>query len=304
MSHAAEIAQFPSLADRVSFSRAELSAILGLYGRMVAAGLWRAGRGVTRTRYRPAHWGARESLVAAGAALSAAGRIYRKPEMLQKAEQIRQTIRAQSFDGQFFVDNAVRKDGKLEVTRNRSEVCQYFAFYFDVATPKSHADLWQILRDRFGPQRKDNREFPEVHPANSFIGNMLRMELLSRAGRSQQILDESVAYLLYMADRTGTLWENVGDYASCNHGFASHICHTLYRDVLGLYRVDRVNKRVALRFGALELENCEGSMPTPDGAIRLSWRKEPDKVVYRLSLPEGYEAESTNLSGRELVRDN
>jgi energy-coupling factor transport system permease protein len=39
---------------------------------LLAAGLWRAGRGVTRTRYRPAHWGARESLVAAGAALTVA----------------------------------------------------------------------------------------------------------------------------------------------------------------------------------------------------------------------------------------
>ncbi len=64
---------------------------------------------------------------------------------------------------------------------------------------------------------------------------MLRMELLSRDGRSQQILDESIAYLLYMAERTGTLWENVGAEASCNHGFASHIVHTLYRDVLGVY---------------------------------------------------------------------
>jgi hypothetical protein len=36
-----EIAQFPSPYDRVSFQRSELSAILGLYGRMVAAGLWR-----------------------------------------------------------------------------------------------------------------------------------------------------------------------------------------------------------------------------------------------------------------------
>jgi hypothetical protein len=36
-----EIAHFPSRPDRVSFQRSELSAILGLYGRMVAAGLWR-----------------------------------------------------------------------------------------------------------------------------------------------------------------------------------------------------------------------------------------------------------------------
>ncbi len=41
MVDSAEIAPFPSRPDRVSFQRAELSAILGLYGRMVAAGLWR-----------------------------------------------------------------------------------------------------------------------------------------------------------------------------------------------------------------------------------------------------------------------
>ena len=37
----AEIAEFPSLPDTVGFHRTELSIILGLYGRMVAAGLWR-----------------------------------------------------------------------------------------------------------------------------------------------------------------------------------------------------------------------------------------------------------------------
>jgi hypothetical protein len=37
----AEIAQFPSLPDTVAFHRTELSAILGIYGRAVAAGLWR-----------------------------------------------------------------------------------------------------------------------------------------------------------------------------------------------------------------------------------------------------------------------
>ena len=36
------------------------------------------------------------------------------PELTAKADKIRETIRKQSFDGEFFVDNAVRKDGKLE----------------------------------------------------------------------------------------------------------------------------------------------------------------------------------------------
>ena len=37
----AEIAPFPSLPDTVAFHRTELSAILGFYGRAVAAGFWR-----------------------------------------------------------------------------------------------------------------------------------------------------------------------------------------------------------------------------------------------------------------------
>ena len=35
-----------------------------------------------------------------------------------------------------------------------------------------------------------------------------------------------------MADLTGTLWENDGAYASCNHGFASHVIY--WMDKLGL----------------------------------------------------------------------
>jgi len=41
MVESAEIAQFPGPGGRVSFHRSELAAILGIYGRMVAAGVWR-----------------------------------------------------------------------------------------------------------------------------------------------------------------------------------------------------------------------------------------------------------------------
>ena len=37
----AEIAPFPNPPETIAFHRTELSVILGLYGRMVAAGLWR-----------------------------------------------------------------------------------------------------------------------------------------------------------------------------------------------------------------------------------------------------------------------
>jgi alpha-L-rhamnosidase len=237
-------------------------------------------------------------------ALEAAGKLYQLPEFLDEAAKIRETIRRQSFDGQFFVDNAVRKDGKLEVTRNRTEVCQYFAFYFDVATPETHAKLWQMLTRDFGPQRKQIKAHLDVYPANAFIGNVLRLELLSRYGLCQQLLDESLAYQLYMADLTGTLWENDGAYASCNHGFASHSgVHSLYRDVLGLHTVDTVGKTVRLRFTDLLLDWCEGSIPTADGPVALRWRKADKTIRYQLVVPAGYDLKVDNLSKLELVRE-
>ena len=234
--------------------------------------------------------------------LSAAGRMYGVEALTAKAAKLRQTIRQQSFDGRFFVDNALRREGKLQVTRNHSEVCQYFAFFFGVADRQSHGELWRVLRDEFGPDREKTKAHPDVYAANSFIGNMLRMELLSDAGRGQQILDESVAYLLYMAERTGTLWENVGAYASCDHGFASHIVHTLYRDILGLRRVDPHAKQITIRFQDLKLGACEGTLPTPDGPIELGWRVDGDRIVYRLAHPAGYRATIENQTGKKVER--
>ncbi len=234
--------------------------------------------------------------------LDAAGQMYGNSQWRERAEQVRQVIRKQSFDGEFFVDNALRKDGKLEVTRNRSETCQYYAFVFAAGTPEANADWFKRLCTEFGPQRKTTKAWPEIHPSNSFIGNMLRMEMLSQAGRSQQILNESIDYLLYMVDRTGTLWENVDAGASCNHGFASHIVHTLYRDILGAYRVDPVGRKVTLRFCPVDMPWCDGRIPLPDGSLELSWRKSAGGLEYRVSLPSGYQVTVENLTGGPLVR--
>ncbi len=235
------------------------------------------------------------------AALATVARLYDYPELAEKAEKIREVIRQQSFNGEFFVDNALRQEnGSLEVTGNQSEVNQYFAFYFGIADAVSYPDLWRKLVDEFGPERVEKGLYPEVAPANSFIGNMLRMELLSDKGKSSQIMEESVEYLLYMAERTGTLWENDHANASTDHGFASHACHTLLRDVLGLYRVDRRSRLAVIRFGDIPLESCEGFVPTPGGEVRLAWEKEQGVLTYKLSVPDGYKTEVINNSGLEL----
>ena len=234
------------------------------------------------------------------AALEAAGKMYEMPAWVEQAEAVREAIRQQSFDGQFFVDNAVRKGGKLVPTRYRTETCQYYAFYLGTATPETYGKLWNVLVKDFGPSRKMTQRYPDVPASNAFIGNVLRLELLSRYGSCQQLIDESRKYLLHMAERTGTLWENIDTRASLDHGFASHIVNVLYRDVLGLYRVDWVNRQVHVRFTDAALDSCEGRVPVPEGAISLRWKKEDDKISYRLDVPAGYGITVENKSGLPL----
>lgn len=160
--------------------------------------------------------------------LDAVAHLYDREEFKQKAEKIREVIRRQSFDGRWFRDHAVREgNGKLMVCDDRTETCQYYAFYFATATKELHPELWRALSEEFGPKRTETGRYPDIYPSNAFIGNFLRMELILREGNRKQILDEMCGYFQYMAERTGTLWENVGAYASCCHGFASYVAVVL-----------------------------------------------------------------------------
>ncbi|HOH51434.1 MAG TPA: hypothetical protein PLI98_11910 [Candidatus Hydrogenedentes bacterium] len=232
--------------------------------------------------------------------LDTAARLYGRDDLRDKAAALRETIRKQSLkNGLFYSDNALRKDGALTVTDNTTEVCQYFAFYFGVATPERDAELWRVLLDEFGPDRVKQGGHRSVPPANSFIGNMLRMELLSRAGRSRQIMDESIGYLKYMADRTGTLWENVQDNASLNHGFASHAAVTFYRDILGLRRVDAVNKTVDILIPDVPLERCAGTVPAGADIVQLTWLRDGKKVRHTVNAPAGWTVNLALAAGLE-----
>ena len=180
-------------------------------------------------------------------ALESAARLYGREEWKRKSEHLRDQILKQSFNGEFFIDNAVRENGKLKVTDQITEVCQYYAFFFNVATPESHPALWKKLTEEFGPNRDTETTYPHVAIANAFIGNYLRVDILSRYGLQEQLISEIEEYFFYMAERTGTLWENVHSQASCNHGFASYIAHVLYRDVLGISNIDYLDNKVTIR---------------------------------------------------------
>ncbi len=162
--------------------------------------------------------------------LDCLGELYSDKALTEQATRIRGVINSMAMtESGFYCDNAIRRDGKLVLSGERTETCQYYAFYFGCATPESHPKLWQTLVRDFGYDRKETGAFPEIHPANAFIGNYLRLDLLCRYGLNDVLYDNIRGYFEYMADMTGTLWEHIDTFASCNHGFASHVIYWMKR---------------------------------------------------------------------------
>lgn len=160
--------------------------------------------------------------------LDAMSRLYSLPDLADKAKKLRATIREQSHRGRWFCDHAVRnQSGALEVKEDVTETCQYYAFFFGVATPDLDPDLWEVLVKEFGPQRKLGNMHASVHYSNAFIGNLLRLDLLTRLGHPAQALREIKGYYLPMAEKTGTLWEHDQATASCCHGFAGYVAQLI-----------------------------------------------------------------------------
>ncbi len=237
------------------------------------------------------------------AVLANAADLYHNEQWRQKSEQVKQTILKQSYNGTFFVDNAIRnKEGKLDVTTNTTEVCQYYAYFFNIANPKTHPELWKKLTAEFGPNRDDKITYPKVFKANAFVGNYLRMDILSRYGLRSQLMKEIQDYFYSMAQQTGTLWEHMGAEASCNHGFASYIGHVLYRDVLGIRHIDYHKKEITIQFSDNELLECSGTIPIDDSSVELKWKRIGKQINYSVKIPPGFEVKIENLSSAKLVR--
>lgn len=235
------------------------------------------------------------------AVLANAAELYHNDEWRKKSDQIRQTIRKQSYNGTFFVDNAVRREGRLEATTNTTEVCQYYAFFFDLASPESHPELWKKLITDFGPKRNDATTWPKVFRANAFVGNYLRMDILSRHGMKAQLMNEIQDYFYPMTQKTGTLWENMDSNASCNHGFASYLGHVLYRDIMGISQIDYLQKVITIQFRDIPLNECNGSMPIGDSSLFLKWKRFGNKIRYTVKEPAGFKLKIENLSKSVLV---
>ncbi len=204
------------------------------------------------------------------AMLKAMSRMYGDKALSDKADKIKETVIRLSFNGKLFRDHQVfDENGVLTTPEDITEVCQYYAFFTGIADKESYPELLNIIVNDFGPGHKCKQTHPEVYPANAFVGNYLRMEILSFTGHKDRILDEMKLYLEYMANLTGTLWEHDSTSASCNHGFASHAIRTVFRDCLGIANVDEVNKTITLSNDFCSPNNASARIPLKNGWINV-----------------------------------
>ena len=112
------------------------------------------------------------------------------------------------------------------------------------------------------------------------------MELLSEMGLAGELLKEMKHLFGYMTEKgPGTLWENLTDSASVNHGFASHAAVWLVRDILGIHIPNCREKTLKIAPHICSLEWAKGSL----GDISVCWNCKDGE--YRLSAyaPEEYE---------------
>lgn len=159
--------------------------------------------------------------------LKAIYELYGDIEYLEKANNIKAQINSLAFNGEFYVDHADRINGKIVNKKESTEVCQYYAFFTGIADKNSHSELFEKLMRDFGPNRDNRKVYPEIYPAQPFIGNYLRLNIMVNNGYLKKVEDNIRDYFLYMAEETGTLWEHARYTASCNHGFASYVIYLL-----------------------------------------------------------------------------
>lgn len=222
------------------------------------------------------------------AALESASRLYQNKTYQAKAEKVKNIILRESFDGEFFRDNSIRENGVIVHTNNYSETCQYQAFFFNLVTPKSHPKLWETLVTKFGPYRDKSKDYPNVHPSNAFIGNLIRMDLLGKYGDKDKQIDEMKKYYLMMTKETGTFWENDNRSASLNHGFASHLCYFIIRDTLGV-TIDDTNKKIYWKQNKNIKQSFDVTLPLAQGYATFKVQFNQNTPTFTSTAPSNYE---------------
>ncbi|MBO5286303.1 MAG: hypothetical protein J6B16_05335 [Clostridia bacterium] len=152
--------------------------------------------------------------------LDCTAKLYDDASLFNIADKMRSKAIELSFDGEFFVDHAVRdNNGNLNVLTDTSEAAQYYALLFgklNLSDPKYDKFTKRVFE--VGYDNVTGRDFVQV---NAFIGFYLKQLALMQNKKFALLEKEVKNFFAGQVEKTGTLWEYKTPVGSNDHGFAS-----------------------------------------------------------------------------------
>jgi alpha-L-rhamnosidase len=264
--------------------------------------------------------------------LQVASELFGVPDYSKRANYIHRKIIEQSFDGSYFIDNAVRNSkGKLIKSDNRSEFCQHMAFFAGTANPDDarFTPLVRSLLYEMGPMNEDSvsevLNYSDTHfplkprksdrwkaylvPLGLSYGYLIRILLLLQWRKYKLVLEECFNTFYPMTLMTGTIWEhksmlctvnNIPGYSSCGliQGCASMVGAAIVRAVMGVQKIDNKNMSVTLDFSEIPIEHARLVLGTAYGPITVEreYKKNGPYIVH-YSIPRAYKENLLPPSG-------
>ena len=218
-------------------------------------------------------------------ALMKAGELLGEPSLIEEGKKKKKLIAKMAWNGEFFVDNAIRDaSNRLVLTNHTTETCQYYAYFFGILSKEDNPAFFEKMRKEFGETRDDKTVYPNVYKSNVLMGIMMRLTILNRNGYTDQVFDETVEYFYKMASLTGTLWEHDSVFASLNHCFTSNIVNLFLEANFGLQGIDYKNRVIHFSSHA-SLRDGEVSIPVGEKETLFLQAKEGKLSVKE---PSGY----------------
>lgn len=106
---------------------------------------------------------------------------------------------------------------------------------------------------------------------------------------------------------TGTTWEGYGwteaEGGSCSHAWTAHPSYHLVNIFAGITQTAAAWKRVSWKPVVADgLQNASASVPTPQGDLRASWKREGGAVVFRIEIPKGVAVDAELPGGTKTLK--
>jgi alpha-L-rhamnosidase len=202
-------------------------------------------------------------------ALKSAAKLYKDDAREKKANYLIENIRNQSFNGRFFRDHAVRENGALCVRPDATETAQFYALFTGVASKERDGTFFKRVIEDLGPCGRRNELYPEMPAAGTFLGNTVRLDVLSRNGEDERTLNEIKVLFASQASKTLTLWETENDASSLCHGFAGYSAYLIVRSIMGLDKIDFKNRTIIMRHTNGTLPDAEITLPLNSAILKF-----------------------------------